>query len=389
MLDGVRVVDLTAHLSGPYCTWVLASLGADVIKVERPGSGDPARAMGPHVDGESTYFGSINRNKRSLSLDLKQADGRAVLARLVETSDVLVENFRPGVLSRLGFPDDRLAGLNPRLVRASISGFGQTGPLSDRPAYDIVVQAFSGTMSITGPEGGPPVRVGLSLGDIGAALFATIAILGALFGRGTEGPGRALDVAMADCQLALLENAVARSLNTGDEVQALGTRHPVVAPFQAFETEDAMLVVTAGSDGQWLSLCRALQAEGLAADPRYATAPARIANHAALAADLGAIFRTAPRQTWLDRLVAAEVPCGPLQTVSEALASEHVATRKLVREARGAAGPPLRYVACPVGEPAGTADRAAPAPGQHTDEGLRELGYSPERITDWRAQGVV
>ncbi|MFQ5830428.1 MAG: CaiB/BaiF CoA transferase family protein [Candidatus Methylomirabilia bacterium] len=389
MLGGIRVLDLTAHLAGPYCTWILGSLGADVIKIERPGVGDPSRAVGPYVAGESVYFGSINRNKRSLTLNLKHVDGAQILARVIRSADVVVENFRPGVLDRLGFPDEVLTRLNSRLIRASISGFGQTGPMRDRPAFDIVVQAWSGMMSVTGPEGGPSVRVGVSIGDIGAALFATIAILAALVERNAGNSSRRIDVAMLECQLALLENAIARYLNTGESPRPLGTRHPSVAPFQAFKTSDGMVVIAVEGDEHWHRLCGALDVQVLGAQERYTTAEARLANHKELEADLARIFLTRSTQAWLETLAAADVPCGPVHTVPQAIESEQVRARGMILEGGSTGGTRLRYVACPVGDREVAAGRAAPAVGEHTGEILHELGYAPSQVAQWRAQGVV
>ena len=372
-LSGVRVVDLTSQLSGPYCTWLLAALGADVIKVERP-AGDPARATGPFVGvgEESLYFTSINRGKRSVVLDLKTDEGAARLETLIRTSDVLVENMRPGALARLGFPAERVAELNPRLVFASISGFGQDGPLSDRPAFDVVVQAMSGLMSITGPEGGEPVRTGVSIGDIAAGLFAALDIVANLFARGRGGAPARVDTSMLDCQLALMENAIGRCLNTGELPGPIGTRHPSVAPFQAFPTSDGTIVIAVDNDATWTRMCRATGLDELLADDRFAGAGQRLRNHAALAAALAAHLRRRPSAAWLDALVAAGVPCGPLSSVPEALASAQVEARGMVVEVEGWDGTPLRFVAAPVGR---RDARPAPAPrlGEHTAEVLDEL----------------
>jgi CoA:oxalate CoA-transferase len=388
MLNGVRVVDLTMQLAGPYCTWLLGSLGADVIKVERPGNGEPARETGPHVQGESVYFGSLNRNKRSLTLDLKQSEGKAVFRRLIRTADVLIENYRPGVLDRLGFSEDELRSLNPNLIRTSISGFGQTGALRDRPAFDIVVQAWSGMMSVTGPAGGPPVRVGMSIGDIGAAVFAAIGTLAALVETRVTRVGRRIDVSMVECQLALLENAAARYLNTGQVPQPLGTRHPSVAPFQAFAASDGMFVIAATDDAQWTRLCDALGEGGLLHDPRYATFDSRVENHRALEADLTAIFSRRPLLEWIERLVNADVPCAPVQTVAQAIDSREVAQARMIEEVESSRGVRLRFVRAPVGDRS-KVSRAAPQVGEHSEDVLRELGYSTQEISRLRQAKVL
>ena len=344
MLAGIRVIDLTSHLAGPYCTWLLGRLGADVVKVERPG-GDPARDIGPHVDGESLYFASLNRNKRSIVLDLKTPADRDMFQHLVRGADVLVENLRPGALARLGFDDAALAKLNAGLVHASISGFGQDGPLAARPAFDVIAQGMGGLMSVTGPEGGDPVRVGISIGDLGAALFATIDVLAALLARERGAEAHRVDVAMLDCQLALLENAVARTLNAGETPRPLGTRHPSVAPFQAFAAADGMMVIAADGDAAWARLCRVRGFEGLANDGRFATGAGRVASHGDLEAQLTAIFLTRPRDDWLAELEAADIACGPVNNVAEALTQPQVAARRMVSEVARNDGSVLRFAA--------------------------------------------
>ncbi|MBK9605979.1 MAG: CoA transferase [Betaproteobacteria bacterium] len=373
MLAGLRVIDVTSHLAGPYCTWLLGELGADVIKVERP-EGDPSRAVGPFANGQSLYFSSINRAKRSVVLDLKSDEGAEIFSRLIRSADVLVENLRPGAFARLGFPPERLAGLNPRLVYASITGFGQDGPLSDRPAFDIVVQAMSGMMSMTGPEGGEPVRVGVSIGDLAAGLFSTIDILAALFARGREAGGRRLDISMLDCQLALMENAVSRYLNAGEVPTRLGGRHPSIVPFQTFPASDGTIVVAADGDAAWVRLCQAIGLGALAHDARFASAEGRVAHQAALQALLDAQFRQRPGAEWLQLLAAANVASGPLNTVPEALAAPQVAARRMISEVPGPDGGALRFVSAPVGR-RGASSRAAPRLGEHTDEVLGELGW--------------
>jgi len=373
MLDGIRVIDVTSHLAGPYCTWLLGRLGADVIKVERLG-GDPAREIGPHVDGESLYFASLNRNKRSIVLDLKASADNDRFQRLIKGADVLVENLRPGVLARLGFDEAALTALNPGLVHASISGFGQDGPLAARPAFDVIAQGMGGLMSMTGPEGGDPVRAGMSIGDIGAALFATIDVLAALLARERGAEARRVDVAMLDCQVALLENAVARTLNAGESPRPLGTRHPSVAPFQAFATADGMMVVAADGEAAWARLCGIPGFEGLADDDRFATGAGRVANHGDLEERLNAIFLTRPRAEWLAELEAADIACGPVNTVAEALAQPQVAARQMISEVTREDGTTLRFAAAPIGGRPATAERQAPALGEHTAEILAELG---------------
>jgi crotonobetainyl-CoA:carnitine CoA-transferase CaiB-like acyl-CoA transferase len=377
-------------LAGPYCTWLLGGLGADVIKVERPGHGDFTRGVAPFLDGQSIYFLSVNRNKRSLTLDLKREAGKQLFRRLVETADVLVENNRPGVMARLGLDYPQLAAVNPRLVYASVSGFGQTGPYRARPAFDVVVQALSGMMSITGEPDRPPARVGASIGDIGASLFAAVGILAALQERARTGRGTRVDVAMLDCQLALLENAVARFLNAGDVPRRLGSRHPLVAPFQAFATSDHPLVVCVDTEEQWARLCQALERPDLLSDSRFADGNARVRNHAALEPILTGVFRGRSRKEWLAALEAADVPCGAVNSVAEAVQDPQVLARGMIVEVAGA-GTAGRFSGIPVRTPTFGPGTETPAPrlGEHTDAVLTELGLSAEAIAEHRRDGLV
>jgi CoA:oxalate CoA-transferase len=348
-LADVVVVDLTRVLAGPFATLLLADLGARVIKVEQPGRGDDARHVGPFVAGRSAYFLSLNRGKESVALDLKQDADRAFFERLLARADVLVENFRPGVLARLGYAWDVLHARFPRLVLASVSGFGQTGPLAARPAYDLVVQAMGGIMSITGSEGGDPTRVGTSIGDLAAGLFTALGVVTALRERDRSGAGRAIDVAMLDCQVALLENAIARFAATGEVPRPLGSRHPSIAPFEAYPSADGHLVVAAGNDALFARLAGVLGAPQLAQDARFATNADRCAHVAALRTALAERFATADTATWLARLEAAGIPCGPIQDVAQVLAHPQLRARNMIASvpdpARGAfpvAGNPIK-----------------------------------------------
>jgi CoA:oxalate CoA-transferase len=329
-LAGLVVVDLTRVLAGPYCTLVLADLGARVIKVERPGTGDDARHVGPFVGERSAYFLSLNRGKESLALDLRAPADRALFERLLARADVLVENFRPGVMERLGYGADALRARFPRLVAASVSGFGQTGPLADRPAYDLVVQAMGGIMSITGAEGGGPTRVGTSIGDLAAGLFAAVGVLAALRHRDAGGGATPIDVAMLDCQVALLENAIARLAATGETPAPLGNRHPSITPFEAYPTADGHVVVAAGNDALFRRLAETVGAPALADDPRFATNAARCEHVAALRDLLAAPLRRAPTADWLARFQAAGIPCGPIQDVAQVMAHPQVRARNMI-----------------------------------------------------------
>lgn len=368
----VTVVDLTRVLAGPFTTMLLADLGARVVKVERPGTGDDARRFGPFRDGRSAYFDSLNRGKESIALDLTAAADRAVFEALLERADVLVENFRPGVLERLGYGWESLRARYPRLVYAAVSGFGHSGPYAQRPAYDVIAQAMGGIMSLTGWPDGPPTRVGTSIGDVAAGLFTALGIAAALHQRAASGAGAKVDVAMLDAQVAILENAIARHEATGEVPGRLGSRHPSIAPFAAFAAADGSLVVAAGNDALFRRLCDALGRPALAGDPRFATNDARVRNVGALHAELESALAARPVAEWLARLGAADIPCGPIQDIAQVLADPQVAARNMLIRSGGArmAGNPIKLSTAP--DPA----ERSPAPDldQHRAAILRSLG---------------
>lgn len=390
-MQGIRVVDLTAHLSGPFCTWQLAALGADVIKIEPPESGEPARETPPLKDGHSLYFDSLNRGKRSLALDLRTPDGKAVLHKLLATADVLVENFRPGVRDRLGCSDAELQAVNPTLIRVSISGFGQTGSLARRPAFDIIVQAMSGMMSINGPEGGPLCRVGFSIGDIAAGLFATIAILDRLYERDCRDVERPapIDISMLACQVALLENGYARYLNTGKLPQPLGTRHPSATPFESFPTADEPIVIANSGRKGWPVFCDAIGLPELATDPRFADEAARLDHHAAFRAIVIAELAKHPRAYWLERFAAGDVACAPVNSIKDFAEGPLGAETGAIGHAVAADGVALKFARSPLQSNAAGAEPAAPLLGQHSRDLLAELGLAPGEIDALVARGVV
>ena len=374
-LAGVRVLDLTRVLAGPYCTMILADLGAEVVKVERPGAGDDARHFGPFLpSGLSAYFTSINRGKKSIVLDLKAAADRATFLKLVEAADVVVENFRPGTMEALGLGSDKLRAVNPRLVFASASGFGKTGLYGRRAAYDVIVQAMSGLMSITGTGAGHSVRVGTSISDILTGLFTAIAVLAALRSRDADGCGAELDMAMLDCTVAALENAISRFEVTGVPPEPLGTRHPSITPFQAFATADGAIVVAAGNDTLWRKLCDTLGCPELSEDERFRTNADRTRHHAALEPLLSEAFGGRSSAEWLAALDEASVPGAPIRNMADVAGDEHLAMRDMLhvmRDADGAefktAGSPLRFD----GAAPALSDHA-PELGEHTETVLRE-----------------
>jgi len=391
-LTDLLVLDVTRVLAGPFAGMVLADLGAEVIKVERPGTGDDARAFGPFRNGVSAYFASVNRGKKGITLDLQTPAGRGLFLRLAEKADVVIENFRPGVMARLGLGHEQLRERNPRLIYAAVSGFGQTGPYAHRPAYDAVIQAMGGIMSLTGEEGGPPVRVGVSIGDIAAALCTVIGILAALHSRSTTGQGQMVDVAMLDCQLGILENAIARYFVSGQVPTRLGTRHPSITPFQAFDTADGALVVAIGNDKLWAAFCQAVGRGDLLADARFSTNDLRTQNHAALEPLMQAVFRERPTDWWLAELERAGIPCGPINTIDRLAADPQVAAREMIQEVLDPIAGPMKMAGVPIKHSATPGGIAGPAPalGEHTDEVLaRLLGMSPEAIARLRDEGVV
>jgi CoA:oxalate CoA-transferase len=373
---------------------LLADLGADVIKVERPPRGDIARENGPFVGDVSTYFFSVNRGKRSIALDLKSEAGRDLFLALVRVVDVLAENFVPGTMDRLGLGYERLRQENPRLIYAATSGFGQTGPWREKPALDIIVQALSGMMSITGPEGGPPARVGASIGDIVAGLFTANGVLAALVERERSGLGQLVDVAMLDGQVAVLENALVRYLATGEIARPLGTRHPITTPFQAFETADGSIVVSliGGGENAWERFCALLGLVQLIDDPRFATNARRTEHHAELEPLLAAAFRTRPTADWLALLQEQGIPCAPVQRVDEVAHHPQVLAREMVRPLRhprvgsiSVAGNPVKLSRTP-----GNVTRPAPDLGEHTEEVLRDLlGLDEAAVRSLRERGAL
>ena len=328
-LAGITVIDLTRALAGPYGTMLLGELGARIVKVEPPG-GDPAREIGPHVAGQSAYFMSLNRGKESIVLDLKDAADRKIFEAMVRRADVLYENFRAGTMERLGYGWDVLKRLNPRLVYAATSGFGQTGPYRHRPAYDMVVQAMGGIVSITGQPGGPPTRVGASIGDIAAGLFTALGVVSALQHRTRTGEGMAVDVAMLDSQVALLENAVARYGATGVAPGPLGARHPSVAPFDAFRTADGHIVVAAGHGVMFERFAEAVGQPHWPEDARFATLADRLTNVDALKAEIEAVLDTGTTDHWHELLEAAGIPCGPINAVPDLFENAHIAERNMI-----------------------------------------------------------
>jgi len=329
-LSGMTVLDLSRILAGPYCTLLLAELGARVIKVEPPAQGDDARQYGPFKNGKSTYFASVNRGKESIALDLKSPGGREIFERLLDKADALVENFRPGTMEKLGYGWESLHPLYPRLVYAAASGFGHSGPYSHYPAYDMVVQGLGGIMSITGHPGMPLTRIGTSIGDLAGGLYAAIALNAALLHRERTGEATKVDVALFDCQLALLENAIMRYTTTGEIPGPMGARHPSITPFEAFHTGDGNLIIAAGNDGLFVKLAHALKRADLAANPLFKTNTLRNQHQEALRTEIEDVLYRESTDHWIAVLEGAGVPCGSVNNVAQALAHPQTAARNML-----------------------------------------------------------
>ena len=393
LFDGVRVLDLSRMLAGPYGAMLLADLGAEVVKIEEPGGGDPMRAMGPpFLDGESAYFLSINRNKKSVALDLERPEGRAVFLDLCRVADVVWENFRPGVMARLGCAPETLRAQNPRLVVCSISAFGQEGPYRDWPAFDLALQAMGGAMSITGEEGRPPARMGLPMGDLAGGMFGALAVAGALFRRAQTGEGTAIDLSLLDCQASLLTYVAQYFWADGRVPGRVGSGHASVVPYQAFATRDGFLVVSVFAEKFWSGFCRAIERPDLIADPRFDSNRKRVERKRELVPLLEAIFPARPTAEWLARLQKEGVPAAPIQRVDEVLRDPQVLLREMVVDLEHPRLGSVKTLGTPI-KPAGAPPfRPAPPPGlgEHTDAVLGGLlGYPPERITALRRSGVI
>ena len=391
-LDGIRVVDLSRVVAGPFCTMTLADMGADVVKLEEPGRGDESRAFGPPFHGgESPYFLSINRNKRSCTIDLKHEQGKAILRRLLDGADVLVENFRPGALARLGFGYDSVSAAHPRLVYCSISGFGDSGPDATRPGYDLIVQGEAGLMDVTGEAAGPPTRVGTSIADLASGLMAAQGILLALYARRTTGRGQHVRVAMLDAVASLLTYNTGIYFASGASPTRRGNDHPSVAPYQTLRAKDGWMNLGVANDSLWKRYCDAVDRPDLRDDPRFATAPARVEHRETLIPIIEALTAARTVREWMDLLGAAGVPCGRIRNVAEVCTNPQLVERgKVVERPHPTAGA-VQMIGQPI-ELSDTPARIETAPpllGEHTDEVLREAGYSNAEIEALRADGVV
>ena len=346
-LNGITIVDLTRVLAGPYCTMLLSELGARVIKVEEPGKGDDARAYGPFIQGRPCYFNSINRNKESIALDLRADADRAILESMLAKADVVAENFRPGVMDKLGYGWEELHRRFPQLVYASVSGYGQTGPDRHKPGYDMVMQGISGLMSITGEADGEPCRAGISIADVGSGVFTAVAINAALLHRERTGESTRIDMAMFDCMLAMMETPISRYQMTGEIASRLGSMHPAIMPFEAFPTQDSHMTLACGNDKLFQRLCAAIHREDLAQHPDFATNVKRVENRVALRAELEQEFRKATSAQWTARFEPLGIPVGPINDIAQALAEPQVAARNMLVETLDPVLGPLKVVGSP------------------------------------------
>jgi crotonobetainyl-CoA:carnitine CoA-transferase CaiB-like acyl-CoA transferase len=388
-LDGIHVLDLTRVLSGPYCTMLLADMGARVIKIEQPGKGDDTRAWGPpFLEGESAYFLSINRNKESVTLDFKHEEGRALLERLIAKSDVVVENFRPGTLTKLGLDYQTLAPRHPRLVYCSISGFGQTGPRTKEAGYDAVMQGEGGLMSITGPPDGPSYRLGVAIADVVSGMFAAYGVAMGLFARERTGRGQEVDLAMLDSVAALLTYQAGNYFASGNVPGRLGNRHPSIVPYETFAASDGDFVLAVGNDEQWRRFCAVA---GLPDDPRFATNRQRVAGYDEVRPFIAERLRTQSRQHWIDRLTAAGIPCGSVRNLQELFADPQIHAREMVTQLEHATIGQLRVLGVPVklSDTPGGVRTPPPRIGEHTDAVLHDLGLNAAAIADLRRQKVI
>lgn len=391
-LEGIKVLDLSRALAGPYCTMMLADMGAEVIKLEMPGRGDDSRSWGPpFVEGESAYFMSINRNKKSITLNMKSDKSTEIIHKLIKQSDVLVENFRPGAMERLGLGYERVKEMNPRIIYCSISGFGQDGPYRMLPGFDQVLQGMGGLMSITGELGGPPIKVGVAIADISGGMFASNGILVALYNREKTGKGQMVDVSLLDSQVAWLTYRAGAYFASGEVPQPMGSGHPVIVPYQAFKAKDVFINIAVGNDQLWERFCKAVGLENVMNDPKFATNAKRVENREEIVKIISDLIVTKDGEEWLKILTDAGIPCGPIYTVDKVFADPQVLHREMVKELDHPKAGKVKVTGIPIklSDTPGEVETAPPVLGQHTQEILTELGYSDKDLEKLKQEKVI
>jgi len=391
-LEGIRILDFGHVLAMPYCTMVLADMGAEVIKIERPGKGDDTREFGPFIDGESAYFHSINRDKNSITINMKHPKGKQLFLDMVKNADVVTENFRPGTMEKLGVGYEDLKKVNPKIVYASICGFGHDTVYPGRPGYDIIAQAFGGLMSITGYPDKPPTRVGSSIGDIISGLFTGIGILSALRARETTGEGQKIDIAMTDCIMSVLENAVARYFATGEVPERIGSRHPSLAPFDVFKTKDGWMVIAVGNDSLWERFCKGLGMAELLDDERFTSNEARSQHHDILKERIEKWTTSKTTDEAVETIGELGVPCGPVNTVDKVVSDPNTTHRNMVMELPHDKLGSIKLVNNPIKFSSMNTDiyMSAPHLGHHNRETIKKIaGYTDEQIRELADEGAI
>jgi crotonobetainyl-CoA:carnitine CoA-transferase CaiB-like acyl-CoA transferase len=390
-LHNIKVVDLTRTLAGPFCTMMLGDMGADVVKIEEPEQGDETRAWLPFWNGESSIFLAFNRNKRSLSLNLKEPEAVEIVLSLVRDADVMIESFRAGALERMGLGYAAVRAVKPDIVYCTISGYGRTGPMADRPGYDMIIQGHSGLMSLTGEPDGPPVRVGFSLVDLFTGMMAYGSIMTALYHRERTGQGQLIDSSLLDGQVAAMSYHATAYFATGVTPQRMGSGHPSLVPYQCFQASDGLFILACGNQGLWERMCRGIGRPDLLQDPRFSTNDHRVNHRAECVEILSGVFRTQPMAHWVEVIAGAGVPCGPINCVSQVVADPQVLARHMIASMAHPNVPDLRVPGSPLKLAETPPGIRLPPPllGQHNAEVLAELGYTPEQIGALRDKGVV